>query len=60
MTRQPAIDVGVHLPVAADAETHLKFLRFQTVFALHVPMAILTIQPGPQNMREVMKKNKVG
>ena len=42
MARQPAIDVGLFLPMAFHAKSHFKLLALDAVHGLDVPMALLT------------------
>ncbi len=60
MTRQPAVQLSSHLPVAADAETHFEFYRSEPVHGLHVPVAVGAIQLGPQDMGLVTEEDEVG
>ena len=59
MTRQPAVQLGVPLPVAANAKSHFKIYRTQSIHILHFTMTLRTVQPGPFDMRNVIEINEV-
>ncbi len=60
MTGQPAIQLGAHLSVAADAKPHLKFDETQSVHFSYVSMAFCTVKPGPLDVGNMVEINKVG
>ena len=59
MTRQPAVDLRLILPVTGYAKVHLKLLPLQPVHRLHVSMALRTVETGPTYVGDVIKKDKV-
>jgi len=59
MTRQPAVDLRLHLPMTVEAKSHFKIYGFQAIHGFHVSMALRTIQPGPFDMGDVIKIDKI-
>jgi hypothetical protein len=59
MTRQPTIQLGIHLPMTADAKAHLKFYGMQAIHVLHLPMALRAVQTGPFNVGKVIEVNEI-
>jgi hypothetical protein len=60
MTRQPAIQLGTHLSMAANAKPHFKVYGAQAIHCFHVAMALGAVQPGPLDVGNMVEKNKVG
>ena len=58
MTRQPTIQLGIHLPVTADAKSHFKFYGPQAIHGLHLSMALRAVQTCPFDVGNVIEKNK--
>jgi hypothetical protein len=40
MTRQPAVDLRLHLPMAFEAKSHFKIYGFQAIHGFHVSMTL--------------------
>ena len=59
MTRQPTIQLGIHLPMTADAKPHLKFYGTQAIHGLHLPMALRAVQTGPFDVGNVIEINEI-
>ena len=59
MTRQPAIQLRVHLAVAVDAKPHLEIQRPQPVHGFYISVTLDTIQAGPFDMGDVIEKDEI-
>ena len=59
VTPQPTVKLGIHLPVARDAESHLEIDPPQPVGAAHVAVAGRTVEARPRYVGLVTKEDKL-
>jgi hypothetical protein len=59
MTRQPAVDLRLHLPMTVEAKSHFKIYGLQPIQGFYISMTLRTIQPGPFDVGDVIKIDKI-
>ena len=59
MTRQPTIQLGVHLAVTADTKPHFEIYGTQAIHVFHFSMALRAVQTGPFDVGKVIEINEI-